>query len=321
MVIQTRKPEGVSGASAETRTLPGLRVARQPGYKRRLGFVAVWLTPIMVFFFVFSLLPVLMVLWLSVHQTDTGELTAPFNGLHYYDYAFHVDPVFLQALGNTIKYVVVSVPLNIVFSFPIALGLNRIKKLRALFRTAFFIPVVSSAVAVSLVWLPVYDPASGWLNALLSHFGFPTQAWLQDPSTALWAVLVAAVWQDLGYNVVIFLAGLQSIPADFYDAAKIDGAGPVRLALHITVPMMQRTFAFVLVLTVISYMQEFTHIQVMTNGGPIDSSNVLVLYIYQTAFGSNPLLGYASAMSVVLLGIIFLLTVVQLYLFRQRWEY
>jgi ABC-type sugar transport system permease subunit len=319
--MDTRVTEEAIGAIRPQRRLLRRRATHAPGHRRRLAFVTIWLTPIMALFLIFSFLPVGMVLWLSVHQTNTGELTAPFNGLHYYDYAFHVDPFFSQALTNTIKYVAISVPVNLVVSFPIALGLSRIERLRALFRTSFFIPVVASAVAVSLVWLPIYDPQSGWLNALMGRIGLPTEAWLQDPSTALWSVMAAAVWQDLGYNIIIFLAGLQSIPTDFYDAARVDGAGPWSRLCRITLPLMQRTIAFVLVLTVISYMQEFTHIQVMTNGGPINSSNVLVLYIYQTAFGSNPLLGYASAMAVVLLGIILVITLAQLYLLRQRWEY
>jgi ABC-type sugar transport system permease subunit len=133
-------------------------------------------------------------------------------------------------------------------------------------------------------------------------------------------VLAAAVWQDLGYNILVFLAGLQGIPNDFYDAAKVDGAGPWQRFRGITLPLLQRTTLFVLVLTMISYLQEFTHIQVMTQGGPIRSSETLVLYIYAKAF-EDLQMGYASAMSIVLMGIILLITVVQMRLLRSRWEY
>jgi ABC-type sugar transport system permease subunit len=287
-------------------------------------FVAACLIPILALFTIFSFVPIGMVIWLSVHHSNDGALDTPYIGLHYYDFAFTQDDLFRTSLINTFKYVVVSVPLNIVLSLPIAMGLNQIKRLRAFFRSAFFLPTVASAVAVSLVWLPIYDPQSGWLNAILDKLNLPflqSQSWLGDPNTALWAVMVAAVWQDLGYNIIVFLAGLQSIPQDFYDAAKVDGAGAWSRTRHITIPLLQRTFAFVLVLTMISYMQEFTHIQVMTQGGPIDSSRTLVLHIYETAFGTNPLMGYGSAVSLVLMGIILVITLVQLRLLRQRWEY
>lgn len=316
-------PRPVGLTTRRARWLRTRPADRAPGHRRRLLFVAVCLVPIMALFAIFSFLPIGMAIWLSVHQTSDGSLTAPFNGLHYYDYAFHVDPDFPPALKNTLKYVVVSVPLNFAFSLPIALGLNQITRLRAFFRSAFFIPTVASAVAVSLVWLPMYDPQYGWLNAFLNKVGLSslTQSWLSDPSTALWSVMGAAVWQDLGYNILVFLAGLQSIPGEFYDAAKVDGAGPLARTVRITIPLLRRTLVFALVLTIISYMQEFAHIQVMTGGGPVNTSDVLVLHIYNTAFGSNPLLGYACAMSIVLMAIIMVITLMQLWLFRQRWEY
>ena len=214
----------------------------------------------------------------------------------------------------------VAVPLNIVLSLPIALGLNQIQRFRAVFRTAFFMPVVASAVAVSLLWRTIYDPQAGWLNAFLDQVGLNGQPWLGDPDLAIWSVLVAAVWQDLGYNILIFLAGLQGIPDDFYDAAKVDGSGPWQRFLGITLPLLQRTTVFVLVLTLISYLQEFTHIQVMTGGGPVHSSETMVLYIYMKAF-EDLQMGYASAMSMVLMGIILVVTIVQLRLLRSRWEY
>jgi ABC-type sugar transport system permease subunit len=286
-------------------------------------FVAICLIPILALFAVFSFVPIGMVIWLSLHHSNDGSLDTPYIGLHYYNYAFTQDPLFMTSLTNTLKYVVVSVPLNIVISLPIAMGLNQIKQLRAFFRSCFFLPTVASAVAVSLVWIPIYDPQWGWLNGAIDKFNLPLPAlsWLGDPNTALWAVMTAAVWQDLGNNIIVFLAGLQGIPGDFYDAAKVDGAGPWARARHITLPLLQRTFVFVLVLTMISYMQEFTHIQVMTGGGPIDSSRTLVLHIYETAFGTNPLMGYGSAISMVLMGIILVITLIQLRLLRQRWEY
>lgn len=296
------------------------RRRRPPGHAAQMRFVALSLTPIMIFFFVFLILPIGIVVWLSFHRYNQLAPVSPWIGLRNYTFAFQRDPFFRNALENTLKYALVAVPVNVVISLPIALALNQLRWLRALFRTAFFLPVIASAVAVSLLWIPIYDPQYGWLNGLLGWFGLSSHAWLADPGTALWAVLAAAVWQDLGYNIIVFLAGLQGIPDDFYDAAKVDGAGAWARFKDITIPLLQRTMLFVLVLTMISYMQEFTHIQVMTAGGPVHSSETMVLYIYLKGF-QDFAMGYASAMSIVLMGIILLVTMAQMWLLRSRWEY
>jgi ABC-type sugar transport system permease subunit len=294
--------------------------SRAPGHAARMRFVAISLVPILSAIVVFSLVPIGIVIWLSFHRYNQLAPTSPWIGLRNYQFAFQTDPFFRNALENTLKYALVAVPANIVLSLPIALGLNQIQRFRAVFRTAFFMPVVASAVAVSLLWITIYDPQAGWLNAFLEQVGLSSHSWLKDPDLAIWAVLAAAVWQDLGYNILIFLAGLQGIPDDFYDAAKVDGAGAWQRFRGITLPLLQRTTVFVLVLTMISYLQEFTHIQVMTAGGPIRSSETMVLYIYAKAF-EDLQMGYASAMSIVLMGIILLITIVQLRLLRSRWEY
>ncbi|MBA2468051.1 MAG: sugar ABC transporter permease [Chloroflexia bacterium] len=293
---------------------------RAPGHASRMRFVAISLIPILSLLVVFSLLPIGIAGWLSFHRYNQLAPTAPWIGLRNYEFAFQTDPFFRNALENTLKYALVAVPVNIVLSLPIALGLNQIKRFRAVFRTAFFMPAVASAVAVSLLWTTIYDPQAGWLNAFMNQVGLSSQPWLRDPDLAIWSVLAAAVWQDLGYNILIFLAGLQGIPDDFYDAAKVDGAGPWQRFRGITLPLLQRTTVFVLVLTMISYLQQFTHIQVMTGGGPIRSSETLVLYIYGKGF-QDLQMGYAAAMSIVLMGIILLITLVQLRLLRSRWEY
>lgn len=296
------------------------RPNRAPGYAARMRFVGFSLLPILSSIALFSVIPIGVVIWLSFHRYNQLAPTAPWIGLNNYRFAWETDAFFRNALQNTLTYAVVAVPANIVLSLPIALALNSVARFRAFFRMAFFMPVVASAVAVSLLWTTIYDPGSGWLNALVRELGFSPQSWLGDPSLALWSVMAAAVWQDLGYNIIVFLAGLQGIPDDFYDAAKVDGAGAWQRFRSITIPLLQRTTALVLVLTMISYMQEFTHIQVMTNGGPIRSSETLVLYIYVKAF-NNLQMGYAAAMSVMLLGIILLVTLAQLWLLRSRWEY
>jgi ABC-type sugar transport system permease subunit len=296
------------------------RRGRAPGHASQMRFVAISLVPILGLIVTFSLVPIGIVIWLSFLRYNQLAPTAPYIGLRNYEFAFQTDPFFTNALENTLKYAIVAVPINIVLSLPIALGLNQITRLRALFRTAFFMPVVASAVAVSLLWRTIYDPQAGWLNAFLNQIGVSPHSWLEDPTFSLWAVLATAVWQDLGYNILVFLAGLQGIPSDFYDAAKVDGAGAWQRFRGITLPLLQRTTVFVLVLTMISYLQEFTHIQVMTQGGPIHSSETLVLYTYKKAF-EDLQMGYASAMSIVLMGIILIVTLIQLRLLRTRWEY
>ncbi len=291
-----------------------------PGRRRRLAFVYGWLAPILVLFAVFSLVPIIIAIWLSLHRYNQLAPVSPFIGLRNFTYAFTDDPAFINSLVVTGKYAVVAVPLNIVLSLAVALALNHITRLRALFRTVFFLPAIASAVAASLVWVPIYDPQAGWLNAALNLVGLSGRSWLGDPGTALWSVMVTSVWQDLGFNVIVFLAGLQAIPLDFYDVAKVDGAGVVSRFRHVTLPLLQRTFVFVFCLTTIGYLQEFTRVQVMTAGGPLRSSETVVLHIYQRAFGDFQL-GYATAMSLILMLIILVIALVQMRVLRSRWEY
>ncbi len=298
------------------------RRPRPPGYASQMAFVASGLIPILALFAIFAFAPVGIVLWLSLHRYNQLAPTAPFIGLRNFEFAFQTDPYFINALIVTLKYALVAVPLNLVIALPIAIGLNQVTWLKAVFRSAFFLPTVASAVAVSLIWRYVYEPQTGALNAVMAAFGLPQPSWLADPATALWAILVTAVWQDLGYNILILLAGLQTIPDDFYDAAKVDGAGPWPRFIGITMPLLSRTLLFVSVLTMISYLQQFTYVNVMPRepGDPIHSTETLVLYIYTKAF-STMQLGYAAAVSVVLMAIILVVTLLQFRLLRTRWEY
>jgi ABC-type sugar transport system permease subunit len=294
---------------------------RPPGQAAQMRFVALALLPIGALFFVFAVLPVAMAIWLSFHRYNQLAPDIPFIGLRNFSFAFTEDPFFRNALGNTLKFAAVAVPLNIVIALPIALALNSVTRLKAVFRSAFFLPTISSAVAVGLIWRVIYDPQAGWLNAVLESVGLDGHSWLSQPATALWAVMVAALWQDLGYNILILLAGLQGIPDDFLDAAKVDGAGTLRRFFDVTLPLLRRTILFVVVLTAISYMQEFTHVSVMTNNGnPVRSSETLVVYIWKTGFGSLHM-GYAASMAIILMLLVLGITLVQLRLLRTRWEY
>lgn len=303
-------------------TARAARHSRPPGYASQMAFVASGLIPIVAMFAIFAFAPVGIVLWLSLHRYNQLAPVAPFIGTTNFQYAFTTDPFFVNSLVVTLKYALVAVPLNLLIALPIAIGLNQVTRLRAVFRSAFFLPTVASAVAVSLIWRYVYEPQAGALNAALAALGLPQPSWLADPATALWAILVTAVWQDLGYNILILLAGLQTIPDDFYDASKVDGAGAWPRFVDITLPLLGRTLLLVSVLTMISYLQQFTYVNVMPNqpGNPIHTTETLVLYIYTKAF-STMQLGYAAAISVMLMAIILAITLAQFRLLRTRWEY
>ena len=302
------------------RPITNRRRSRAPGHRARMRFVAIALTPIMLIFFVFSFLPIGISIFLSLYRYSPLDMNAPFIGLRNYTFAFTRDPVFQQSLKNTLIYVVIAVPLNIVLTLPIALALNKIDRLKAFFRTIYFMPAITSLVAVALVWLYLLDPQAGLINGLLNSVGLPGRSWLGEPETALYALIVVAVWQDMGYNIIVFLAGLQTIPATFYEAAMVDGANSWQRFRHITLPLLSRTTLFVIVLTTISYMQVFIPMQVMTGGGPLNSTRTLVLNIWNQAFQYLKM-GYASSMSVVLMLMLLVITLVQLRLLRTNWEY
>lgn len=309
------------GAIRKTSRLGRLRRDRAPGAGGRALFVGASLTPVMAIFIVFSILPILAVIVFSFFRYSFTYADHTFRGLSYYQ-QLTTDPLFWNGLKRTAEFVVLAVPLNILVSLPAALGLQRVSRLKGTLRAFFFLPTIVSTVAVSLLGLALYDPTTGLLNQVLSGLHLPIGHWLSEDSTALPALVVLAVWQDMGYNVIIFLAGLQAIPQDFYEAARIDGAGRLATFWHITVPLLQRTSSFTIILTVISYLQVFTYQQVMLAGGPDDSTRTLSLYIYDIGIGTvTPLLSQAMAASVVLLLITLVITLVQLRLARVQWDY
>ncbi|HHY47326.1 MAG TPA: sugar ABC transporter permease [Firmicutes bacterium] len=287
---------------------------RGKGRTRYLGFIILSLLPIISLFIIFTVLPAAAAVVMSLFDYSLIGPSRPFVGIGNFRALFQ-DPLFLKSLWNTIRFVCMTVPLNILVSLPVALGLNRIRFLRSFFRACYYIPTVTSLAAVSLVWLYLYDPATGLINALLRTIGLPTQSWLGNASLALPSIVLVYVWQDLGYNVVIFLAALQGLPATYYEAAQIDGAGSWQLFRYITLPLLKPTMGMVVILTMISAFKVFTPVHIMTQGGPMNSTKLLVYYIYENAF-SFLKMGYASAMAVMLFGMILLLTLVQLVFLR-----
>jgi multiple sugar transport system permease protein len=236
--------------------------------------------------------------------------------------------LFRISLKNTIIFAVAILPLNLAITLPLAWLLESIgTRFKALYRTIYFLPVLTSSVGVALIWMTMYDPQAGWINAFIRFFGGTPVAWLSDPraglanvSVAMWAVILAYLWQDYGYNMVIFIAALQGIPQELREAALIDGANPWQAFLKISLPLIRPTMLFVCVMTMLSSFQIFDIIQVMTNGDPNNQTQVLMLDIYKSAFRYQNM-GWAAAESFVLFLIVMGVTIFQMRVLRTNWEY
>jgi len=261
------------------------------------------LAAIGLFFFV----PVAAALGLSLTDFDIYALADPsalrFVGLRNYRELLH-EPVFWTALGNTLFFVAVGGPLSVATSLGAALLLqSRLVRWKGAFRTALFLPVVTTLVAVAVVWRYLYHPRVGLLNRALGALGIEPLDWLGDPALALPALVVLAVWKSFGFNMVIFVAGLQAIPERLYEAARLDGAGAWHELRHVTLPLLLPTTRFVLVMTAIGHLQLFAEPYVMTQGGPGDATRSLVLLMYEQGFRFWSL-GQAAALAFVLFGIV-----------------
>ncbi len=285
----------------------------------RAGWV--FIAPALVLIGVFFVIPVLGALVLSFTDFDIYSIGDPANtrfvGLGNY-HALLADPLFWKALRNTAYYVVVGGPLSVVVSLAAAMLVNaRLVRWKPLFRSAFFAPWVTTLVAVALVWRYLYHPQYGLLNAFLGLVGVGPVDWLGNPHWAMPAIILMSVWKNFGYNMLIFLAGLQTIPPQLYEAAELDGAGTWQRFRQVTVPMLGPTFVFVGVVTMIAAFQIFSEPYVMTQGGPLKSTLTLVLFMYEQGFRWWRL-GFAAAVAVVL-GLLTLAgTAVQLRLRRER---
>jgi ABC-type sugar transport system permease subunit len=256
----------------------------------------------------------------------------PFVGLDHFAEMIRGTSVeaslFRTSLKNTLIFAFAVLPLNLAITLPLAYLLESIgDRFKALYRTIYFMPVLTSSVGVALIWLTMYSPQSGWINAILRFVGVPPISWLSDPragflgiSVAMWAVILAYLWQDYGYNMVIFIAALQAIPQEFKDAALIDGASPWRVFTRVTIPLIRPTLLFVCVMTMLSSFQVFDIIQVMTDGDPGYHTQVLMLDIYKNAFRYQRL-GWAAAESFVLFLVVMGVTLLQMRLLRTEWEY
>lgn len=296
-----------------SRTLAPKRSIRWSRYE---GYF--FIAPLFVGIFAFILIPILVSLAMSFTKWDF--VTSPeFVGIQNYVQMVTRDRLFWKVLGNTFRYVLYSVPLSVAIPLFLAVLLNQKVPGITFYRVAFFLPLVTSVVAIGILWRWMYDADFGLINYVLHIFGLPGPHWLSDPNLAMPAVVFATVWQGLGYNIIIYLAGLQSIPEHLYEAATIDGANDIQKFLRVTIPLLTPQIFFVLVISFIGGFQSFGLIYVMTQGGPVNSTNVYVYYLWQTAFSSAKM-GYASALSWVLTLIMVAATYFQIRLSR-KWVY
>jgi multiple sugar transport system permease protein len=296
--------------------------ARQRRRQRRHTALTGWAfaAPFLILFGLFMALPVIASLVMSLTDLRSTDLLNPFAvnfvGVDNFVRLFS-DDLFLRSMLNTFLFVVVGVPLTLVLGLATANALNSgLIKLRGLFRVGFYLPVVTSIVAIAVVWRLVLDPGSGLLNGLLGLVGIDGPDWLGSTSTALPSLIVMAAWRNFGFLMVIFLAGLQAVPAEYYEAATLDGAGRWHQFRHITLPLLRPTLLFGAVVTGIGYLQFFEEPFVMTRGGPVSSTLSVSYHIYnQFGFGNY---GYAAAASYVLFVAVVALSVLQFRLLGER---
>ncbi len=282
---------------------------------RKFFWVILFLFPSLVGLVLFVLGPILASLGLTLFEWDL--LRPPeYVGLANYQRLLS-DKSFWAAFGHTLYFIVGYLPLVMAISLGLAVVLNQKIVGVKLVRTAVFVPVVSAWVAVALLWSWIFNPKFGLLNHLLGLVGIQGPGWLFDPDWAMPAIIITSVWKDIGFLMVMFLAGLQGIPLEYYEAAEIDGAGKGQLFFRITLPLLSPTVFFALIISLINSFQVFDQVWIMTGGGPAGATSVIVEQIVKHAFSYGQM-GYAATISWVLFLLVFVVTVVQMRL-QRRW--
>lgn len=287
--------------------------------RAELRFIVTGLVPALLFYAIFRFYPLGYAFYMSLHDWQLLSPLKPFVGLRNYATILS-DPLFLQVLTNTLYFAFGTSLALTVAPLLLALALNPIRRGSTLFQLLYFLPAVTSTIAISTIWLWIYQPRFGVLNQLLGALGWPQSPWLTAPGSAMPSIIIMSVWAGLGFNMIIFLAGMRGIPVLYYEAAASDGASPLQQIWHITVPLLSPVITFVLVTGLIGGFNVFQQIYLMTQGGPLDATRVLALSIYQTAF-QDMAMGQAASMSFVLFAIVLVCTGVQLRVRRISWEF
>ncbi len=278
-----------------------------------------FIAPALIHLLVFALIPILFAFYISLHKWHLFIPGREFVGFTNYTNIFSNDPVFWNALKNTAVFVALTVPIGIILSLAIASLLNTRIRGTNFFRTIYFLPVVVSTVAISIAWQWTFHLEFGLLNYFLSFFGIQKINWLQSTVGAMLAIVIVTTWKGLGYQIIIFLAGLQGIPQHLYEAAEVDGASRWKRFWRITLPMLRPTLYFLIITSVISSFQVFTVVYMLTQGGPLESTDVVGYHIYKDAF-EDYTMGYASAQAFILFAVILVITVIQVKLMSRQYR-
>ena len=275
-----------------------------------------FLGPSLLILSVFLVIPSIMAVYYAF--TDYYLLTPDLRKFVGFDNFIKLfkDPIFLKSLSNTLKFVVLVIPLQIGAALGLALLLNKKRKANTFFKVAYFSPVVMSLVVISVLWLYLLNPNEGMINNVLTHVGLPPQPFLTSPDQAIFTIVFVSVWQGAGFQMLIFLAGLQNIPGDVYEAAQLDGMNKWQRFIYITLPLLKPTSIFIFITTLISAFKLLVQPMGMTPGGPVNSTMTVVYYIYQTGF-TDRMVGYASSIALLFGTIIGLVTLAQRKLVKE----
>ncbi|MEC1347438.1 sugar ABC transporter permease [Bacillus haynesii] len=275
-----------------------------------------FLGPALLILSVFLVIPSIMAVYYAF--TDYYLLTPDMRKFVGFDNFIKLfkDPIFLKSLSNTLKFVVLVIPLQIGAALGLALLLNKKRKANTFFKVAYFSPVVMSLVVISVLWLYLLNPNEGMINNVLTHVGLPPQPFLTSPNQAIFTIVFVSVWQGAGFQMLIFLAGLQNIPGDVYEAAQLDGMNKWQRFIYITLPLLKPTSVFIFITTLISAFKLLVQPMVMTQGGPVNSTMTVVYYIYQTGF-TDRMVGYASSIALLFGTMIGLVTLAQRKLVKE----
>lgn len=288
--------------------------------RRETAISLLYLVPSLLVFGIFVFYPLFKSIYLSLFASDPFGLgSTPFVGFKQYQIALQ-SQAYRNGLGVTVLYTLYTVPLGIL----IALGLAVLANVRvrgiSFFRTVYALPIGVSVGAASIIFLLLYNSRAGVLNYFLNSLGLPAVEWLTEPRAALWAIAILSIWAGVGFNFIVLLSGLQGIPEELYESARIDGATNLRIFRSVTLPMLMPTLFFVLIVSTINAFQSFAQIHILTQGGPANATNVVVYSIYREAF-FNFQTGYASAQAVILFFIILVLTAIQFLVIERRVHY
>ncbi|WP_061961161.1 carbohydrate ABC transporter permease [Demequina flava] len=296
-------PEKPPTVVTTTRKTRGLSPAERS--KRRAGWLMV--APAALHIGIWTLIPVIATFYLSF--TDYDVFSSP-NWIWFDNYVeTFQDPVFVKSIWNTIWYTFWTVPVSMAVAVVVAVALNQGLRLQRFYRTAFFLPQVTATVAIAMVWLWIFNPQYGLLNGILEFFGLPGKAWLVDPDTAMWSVIIVGAWQGIGIKMLIYIAALQNIDNSLYEAASLDGASAVRKFFSITLPMLKPATFFVFIISIIGAFQVFDQIYVLTDGGPANATTMMTYEVYRSAFQEFRM-GMAAAQSVVLFAFLLVMTLI-----------